>query len=93
MRDSVLKTLKRELFLLAQYAALVAAAHLVAFCWIIANIPLGEGGEYAVTINIKEAWLNEYPYARTTWVVFVLLGVFRVMVACFLARGRGRDLA
>jgi hypothetical protein len=77
MRD----VLEREISASIQFFIIMLFALVVAFFWML---PGGGNGEYAVAINMTEAWKNVAPYVNSVLLIFVALSVLR-LAAIFLA--------
>jgi len=78
---SMASILKREFYTGVQFLLMVFVALVVAFFWTLAG---HTEGEYAVAINISEAWRNEAPYVNSVLLIFSTLIVVRLAVI-FLA--------
>lgn len=70
-------SLKRELFVSVQFLLIVFVALVVAF---FGMLPGGGDGEFAVTVNISEAWKNIDPYVKSVLLTFSVLSVLRLAV-------------
>ena len=69
--------IKRELKTFAQYFAIALVAGVGAF---VTFMPEAGEGEFAVAVNIKEAWRNYQPVMRAWLVGFAFLGVIRLLL-------------
>jgi hypothetical protein len=73
--------LEREISASIQFFLIMLFALIAAFFWML---PGGGNGEYAVAINLTEAWKDVAPYVNSVLLIFVALSVIR-LAAIFLA--------
>ncbi len=71
------RILKRELYVSVQFLLIILVALVAAF---FGMLPGGGDGEFAVAINISEAWKNVDPYVKSVLSIFCVLSVLRLAV-------------
>ncbi len=69
--------LKREFYVSVQFLLIVLVALVAAF---FVMLPGGGDGEFAVAINIAEAWKNIDHYVKSVLSIFCVLSVLRLTV-------------
>ena len=69
--------LKRELYVSVQFLLIVLVALVAAFFGVL---PGGGDGEFAVAINISEAWKNVDSYVKSVLTIFCGLSALRLAV-------------
>ena len=69
--------LKREFYVSVQFLLIALIALVVAF---FGMLPGGGDGEFAIAVNISEAWKNIDPYVKSVLLIFSVLIVLRLAI-------------